>query len=90
MERMDNMMYDINHPRVTKMHQRRYETNKVQIWRDSLKKSTEISGIASSKYPVHAELVKEIVKVVLEKLARPSVTLKRLVGIDEKIAMLNH
>ncbi|ESW10782.1 hypothetical protein PHAVU_009G237600 [Phaseolus vulgaris] len=67
-------------------HQRRYETNKVQIWRDSLKKSTQISGIASSKYPVDAELVKEIVKVVLEKLAKPSVNLKRLVGIDEKIA----
>ena len=32
-------------------HQRKYETKKVQIWRDSLKKSSKISGIASSKYP---------------------------------------
>ncbi|XP_029125004.1 TMV resistance protein N-like [Cajanus cajan] len=66
-------------------HERNYE-NKVQMWRQALRESAGFSGIESSKFQNDAELLKEIVNLVLTKLAEPMFRSKGLVGIDEKIA----
>ncbi|KAG4946417.1 hypothetical protein JHK82_042489 [Glycine max] len=64
---------------------RKYKT-KVQIWKDALNISADLSGVESSRFQNDAELIQEIVNVVLNKLAKPSVNSKGIVGIDEEIA----
>ncbi|BAT80138.1 hypothetical protein VIGAN_02311600 [Vigna angularis var. angularis] len=58
------------------------------MWKDALKKSADLSGIESSKFRNDAEVVKEIVDLVVKRLDKPQVNPKGLVGIDEKIATL--
>ncbi|CAJ1975875.1 unnamed protein product [Sphenostylis stenocarpa] len=45
--------------------------SKVQIWKDALEKFSDFSGIESSKFRNDAELVKEIVDLVLKRLHVP-------------------
>ncbi|KAL2340894.1 hypothetical protein Fmac_008834 [Flemingia macrophylla] len=54
---------------------RKYKT-RVQIWRHALKKSANLSGIESSKFRNDAELLKEIVKLVLMRLDKLWLTQK--------------
>ncbi|XP_014492807.1 TMV resistance protein N [Vigna radiata var. radiata] len=66
-------------------HARTHE-NEVQLWRDVFKKSADLSGIESSKFRNDADLLKEIVDLVLRRLTKSLVNSKGLVGIDKRIA----
>ncbi|XP_020220609.1 disease resistance protein RPP4 [Cajanus cajan] len=68
-------------------HERKHKT-KVQLWKSVLNKSADLSGIDSSKFQNEAELIKEIVNLLLSKLAEPHANSKGLVGINEKIAIV--
>ncbi|RDX71518.1 putative disease resistance protein RPP1, partial [Mucuna pruriens] len=65
-------------------HAKKYETQ-VQIWRHSLNKSADLSGIQSSKFQNDAELLKEIINIVLTRLGNPLVNSKGLIDIDKKV-----
>ncbi|RDX83900.1 TMV resistance protein N, partial [Mucuna pruriens] len=58
-------------------HGRKHMT-KVQLWSHALNKSTGLSGIEASKFQNDADLVKEIVNLVLKRLAKPPVISKGL------------
>ncbi|RDY08072.1 Protein SUPPRESSOR OF npr1-1, CONSTITUTIVE 1, partial [Mucuna pruriens] len=67
-------------------HGRSEHKSKVQLWRRALNKSADLAGIESSKFQNDAELVKEIVNLVLKRLVKPSIISKGLFGIEDKIA----
>ncbi|KAK7400961.1 hypothetical protein VNO78_12270 [Psophocarpus tetragonolobus] len=65
-------------------HERKYDKEVVQIWRNALKRTAKISGIVSSNYRNEADLTKEIAELVVKRLNnKPWVISEKLVGIDE-------
>ncbi|XP_027337255.1 putative disease resistance protein At4g11170 [Abrus precatorius] len=69
-------------------HEKKYNLSKVQMWRDALNKSANLSGIKSSDFRNDAELLEEIVNLVLMRLSKHPVNSKGLIGIDKSIAHL--
>lgn len=59
--------------------------DKVRIWRRALNKSTHLCGVESSKFRNDAELLKEIVNLVMMKLGKPLVNSKGLIGIKSRL-----
>ncbi|KAK2456122.1 disease resistance protein RPV1 [Trifolium repens] len=47
-----------------------YNSSLVQIWRDALKKSANLSGITSSNFRNDAELLEEIINLLLMRLSK--------------------
>nr|KYP32043.1 TMV resistance protein N [Cajanus cajan] len=68
-------------------HERKHKTE-VKLWRDAMNESANLSGFESSKFRNDAEVVEKIVNLVREKLTKTLFNSKRLVGIDEKIAIV--
>ncbi|KAK7349762.1 hypothetical protein VNO77_07399 [Canavalia gladiata] len=69
-------------------HEKRYNLSRVQSWRHALNKSANLSGVKSSDFRNDAELLEEIINLVLMKLNRHPSKSKGLVGIDKPIAHL--
>nr|XP_004510440.1 disease resistance protein LAZ5 isoform X2 [Cicer arietinum] len=68
-------------------HEQKYPLSKVLSWRSALKQCADISGLDSSVFSDDAELVEEILKIVLMKLNQvDQVKPKGLVGIERQIS----
>ncbi|KAK7349751.1 hypothetical protein VNO77_07386 [Canavalia gladiata] len=69
-------------------HEKNYDSTRVQIWRQALNKSANLSGLKSSDFRNDAELLEEIVKIIdlqLMRMGKHPVNSKGLVGIDKRI-----
>ncbi|XP_027337256.1 disease resistance protein RML1A-like [Abrus precatorius] len=69
-------------------HEKMYNMSRVQIWRHALNESTDLSGIKSSDFQNDAELLEEIVNLLLLRLNKHPINSKGLVGICKPIAHL--
>ncbi|KEH28842.1 disease resistance protein (TIR-NBS-LRR class), putative [Medicago truncatula] len=69
--------------------EKRCNSSKVQIWRHALNTSANLSGIKSSDFRNDAELLEEIINLLLKRLSKHPVNSKGLIGIDKSIAHLN-
>ncbi|XP_045830287.1 disease resistance protein RPV1-like isoform X1 [Trifolium pratense] len=68
-------------------HEKRYKS-KVQIWRRALNISANLSGITSSSLQNDAELLEEIINVVVKTMSNHPIITKGLIGIGKTIARL--
>ncbi|XP_061361193.1 disease resistance protein RPV1-like [Gastrolobium bilobum] len=69
-------------------HEKKYNSTRVQIWRRALNESANLSGIKSSHFRDDAELIEDIVNIVLIRLSKHPVDSKGLIGIDKPIALV--
>ncbi|XP_045829029.1 putative disease resistance protein At4g11170 isoform X2 [Trifolium pratense] len=68
--------------------EKKYTSLEVQIWRQTLNKSANLSGIKSIDFRNDAELLEEIINLVLKRLSKHPINTKGLVGIGKPIAHL--
>ncbi|RHN58718.1 putative TIR domain, P-loop containing nucleoside triphosphate hydrolase [Medicago truncatula] len=68
--------------------EKRYHLSKVQNWRHALNKSANLSGIKSLDFRNDAELLEEIINLVLKRLSKHPINTKGLIGIGKPVAHL--
>ncbi|XP_024637232.2 putative disease resistance protein At4g11170 isoform X1 [Medicago truncatula] len=68
--------------------EKRHSSLKVQIWRYALNKSANLSGIKSLDYRNDAELLEEIINLVMKRLSKHPINTKGLIGIGKPMAHL--
>nr|WIL59983.1 nodulation protein [Melilotus officinalis] len=68
--------------------EKRYNPSKVMNWRQALNKSADLAGIKSLDFRNDAELLEEIINLVLKSLSKHPINTNGLIGVGKPIAHL--